>query len=110
MQLRFLANKWINTKHDDVSTVWLSFEYDDVAEINKLDWLWKIVVGEFTYSFIVSEETKKPIAIETHTSMNKYAVWEIDLELSDVIACMIKVDIYIPDKLTWLIRTEEICL
>lgn len=110
MELRFNSKKGIWTAENWVSSVWLLFEYEDADKINELPELFKLWISGETFNATVNKWSSNPISIQNESGTHKYKLWEADTNLLEVEECMIKMDIFISNAISWLIRDEKITL
>lgn len=110
MKLEFNSKKWIWTKETDVTSAWFIFDYSNIDDINKLDELTKIKIWDEIYNCIISNWIAKPISIETEQWTHKYKQWEADATLNNVEECSVKLDLFINDAISWLIRVESLSI
>jgi len=110
MELRFNNRKWIWTNENCVSSVWLLFDYKDADIINNLSELFKLEIGWENFNATINKWTMNPISIQNDSWIYKYKIWWIDTTLLEVEESMIKIDIFINNAISWIIRDEKITL
>jgi len=110
MNIVFNNRKWMWTKEKWITSSWFIFTYEDIDKINELWSLFSIEIDWNKYDATISETALKPISVETENGTHKYKAWEADSTLNDVLECQIRLDIFINDIQSWILRTSEITL
>lgn len=110
MKIEFNNKKWIWTVDIDTSSAWFIFDYEDIEKINELEDLFKVKISWEEYNAMINIGARNPISIKTASWEHKYSIWEADTTLIEVEICMIKLDIFIPDTVSWLMRVEHITI
>lgn len=109
IKLNFNEKKHIGTGSPGISSVWMKFEYADLSKIKQLPEVFKISLWDFECNAILNTDAK--IAIETKKGRHTYPIdrlQHIEEDMNHVDESMIRVDIYIEDQVSWLIRCTEI--
>lgn len=110
MNLEFVNKKWMWTSEEWTSTWWFRFDYSKVSDINSLPELFTINIWWETYNATINNTAINPIVVETDNGTHRFKAGEATENLDFVNESMIKLNIYIWDAISWLIRVEQITL
>jgi hypothetical protein len=110
MNLSFNNKKWMGTSEPWTTSAWFIFDYEDIKTINNLEELFNITIVEEKFNATINKATINPIVIESTNGTHRFKYGEATEDLWDVVEAMIKLDIFIWDTISWLIRMEQITL
>lgn len=112
MKVTAYIKKWIGTKDRWTTSLWVEFDIQDLEEINKLEWVFKIYLSNWEdfmeYNACINPETKKPITIETDEDKYSFAPWNATIKVANPKVCLLKIDVYIDDLVSGMLRVFDI--
>lgn len=114
MKATYKHQKWFWTKHPWTTSLWVLFDYADVAEINKLPEVFKIYLTNWEevleYNASANKEAARTIDITTISKDESYKSnpWKINENIEDVREASFKIDVYIDDLVSGMLRVFDI--
>lgn len=108
MLLTFNTKKWMWTNEPWTTSWWFIFDYENISIINNMKDVFSIIIDWETYNATINTSTQNPIVIDTNTWVHRFKQWEASEDFNDVVESMIKLDIFLPDAISWLLRIESI--
>jgi hypothetical protein len=110
MKIKLNNKKWLWISNKWITSWFFEFDYSDINKINNLPDLFKIEIWEAKFNCTINSDSPAPIIIETETIKFSCKRWQGKVWISWVQKAYIKLDIFIDDLISGLIRVEEITI